>query len=104
MSPAKRGIESAKAKLRRAMDHIQSAKEVSNEFIDTDFYSVVTEHDREGHLVARVTDVKPFPAHFGLLIGDAVHNFRSSLDHIAFGFSNPTMEQVDKVGFPLFSK
>jgi hypothetical protein len=44
------------------------------------------EYDAKRHcIIVRVDEVaNPFPPLWGLLLGDAVHNFRSSLDHLAW--------------------
>jgi hypothetical protein len=55
-----------------------------------------------------VDTVEPMPARWGLLLGDALHNVRCALDHmawhlVAIGGSPPTkIEDQRRVGFPIY--
>jgi hypothetical protein len=49
------------------------------------FLRVRTEYQPKRHAFAVIiTGVIPLPDHWGLLLGDVAHNFRSSLDHVAW--------------------
>jgi hypothetical protein len=97
-------LVSSRAKLFRAGRQINEAHGISDAFLDGEFYRSVQETDSEGHLVARIVEVLPFPGDFGLCVGDAVHNIRSALDHIAFRLSAPAdRKQAGQVAFPTIS-
>jgi len=76
--------DSAAEKVARSRAHIAELTGEVNEFLATDPYALEC-RVRDGGLVheyflARDT---PTPASIGLLIGDAAHNLRSALDHLA---------------------
>jgi hypothetical protein len=71
-------------KLERAGEHIEDLRVACDEWLGTDAYRVVREIEPEtGYTAHRVKIKEPPPARLGLLVGDAVHNLRSALDHIA---------------------
>lgn len=98
---------SVRAKVARANQHIQAAKEVSKAFLDTEFYRFAVRPQKNGnnrHFII-IKKLEPIPDEFGLLIGDAAHNLRSALDHIAYAFAKPSnWKEEKKVAFPLCSK
>ncbi|MGB3803675.1 MAG: hypothetical protein WA935_06570 [Sphingopyxis granuli] len=53
--------------------------------------------DRQVHFIKQVI---PFPTEFGLIIGDAVHNLRSSLDLAVFGMIGDKALRPESVQFP----
>lgn len=62
-------------------------------------------------VVYRIGDVIQIQPQWGLLVGDAVHNFRCSLDHLAWqlavkfmGGREPTKEQARVIYFPIANK
>jgi hypothetical protein len=52
--------------------------------------------------------LKPLPADFGLIVGDCLHNLRSSLDNLAYELlaayqkGQPSKSKVNDSGFPIF--
>lgn len=69
----------------------------------------VTANDRREHVFIW-ENYTPTPETFGLIAGDAIHNLRSSLDHLAVGLANAgadkqgvvmTPEEVATIQFPI---
>lgn len=56
-------------------------------FVQSNFYETATEFDYMGRLVARVTNLRQPPTELAVLIGDAIHNLRSSLDNLAYALA-----------------
>lgn len=75
-------------KLDRAEQHLQALAKAIEDFIATDPYAVDRRFDADGadhvYFFSKFTDP---PDCIGLLVGDAVHNLRTSLDHIVFSLA-----------------
>jgi len=72
-------------KIERAKKHISDLEEVIIPFFDGSPYGVGAELDTQiSHYLIHLESVKPLPAIIPLLVGDAVHNLRSALDHLAW--------------------
>jgi hypothetical protein len=70
-------------KIERANHHIKNLETMIQAFHKTDPYSVVREEDPNTGALAFAIHFRSYPpATFSALIGDAVHNLRSSLDHL----------------------
>jgi hypothetical protein len=90
------------------LDNILTLAEQPNLKMETWFGQ---QYDAQRHcirLIARVTN--PFPAHWGPMLGDVIHNYRSCLDHLAWALHkrgrtpNLTEKQERAVYFPITSK
>ncbi len=78
------------AKIKRAERYIAECAKLTQSWINSGPYRVEVEDDPEdsGRLRWILREQRPDPvprADFGLVLGDAVHNLRSSLDHLACG-------------------
>jgi hypothetical protein len=72
------------AKLERAEEHIFKLKEFWNGFV-VDAYPLLSQATADGsYRMYYLGDVKPIPADVPLIMGDVIHNLRSSLDHLAY--------------------
>ncbi|HNM77462.1 MAG TPA: hypothetical protein PKI89_03805, partial [Tepidiformaceae bacterium] len=96
-------------KLRRARMHVDSLKTQSETFFSRPPhpYVVTCEAKPEaGEYEYRVSVRQPFPEMISLIAGDAIHNFRSALDHLAWRLSmdfTPGMNVEERsVQFPIF--
>jgi hypothetical protein len=84
------------------------AQDFGNRELD---YQLVTYYDAKRHcvvlVVAEATD--PFPPLWGVLLGDAVHDFRCCLDHLAWALykrgRTPKLpeDKERNIGFPIYS-
>jgi len=96
------------AKLNRAEEHLQVLDGYITTYLEDKPYRFVAEEHTDGHYYhfAISLEVYPFPPDevWGPLIGDAIHNLRSALDHIAWHFSLPKARQdnPNRIEFPVF--
>lgn len=76
-------LAGCRAKLDRANEHLDVlTTEVRRNPVGVE---IIPEHSIErGELILRVTKVPEFPIRWGTIIGDALHNWRSGLDQLAF--------------------
>ena len=78
-------FESAKQKIHRADHHISDLERQFAAFVAEKPHRLVIETDAiSGDTFLRLRFLKPIPPAFALIIGDAVHNMRCALDHIAW--------------------
>lgn len=88
-------------KVKRAEQHIDAIDHTLTEFLNSDFYTVSVDKNPERGSNHLCIDIKPTPFPFhgaALVIGDALHNLRSALDILYYGFvSGPT----DWTSFPI---
>jgi hypothetical protein len=93
-------FQSAKLKIEWANAHIGRLIKVIRDYLDSDFYTLSNERDaRTGHYLISLHHKRLPPADIYLLIGDIVHNLRSSLDHIATEITGN-----DNIYFPFHEK
>lgn len=90
-------FESARLKLQRADYHISDLERQFAAFVAEKPHRFIVQSDpNTGHLRIRVRFVKNVPAAFALVIGDAIHNLRASLDHAIWelvGFDHGTQDR-----------
>src|SRR4051794_37203940 len=73
-----------KLKVERAKEHIRNLESAVQAFRDTDPYGFRIEDDLQtGDKIYRIEIRRQTPDAFSLIVGDAVHNLRSALDHLA---------------------
>lgn len=93
---------SAVRKLQRAREHIGTLRNGIDDFLKAQPYAVGRRLQAKGrvheYLLIRYT---PAPDSLGLLVGDAVHNLRSCLDHLAFSLAQ---EGAKAAGITMTSK
>ena len=103
--------ESWQLKLDRAREHMDAAKDAVDTFIETKPYALGRELEDEGAKhVYRFTRYSDPPPEIGLRVGDAVHNLRSCLDHLALALAHKgadgkgltmTREEEADIQFPV---
>lgn len=72
-------------KLERAEHHIRDLKRLWSEFVEKDAYPFVHHDDlKSGYRLYRLRYASPVPSDIPLILGDAVHNLRSVLDHLIY--------------------
>jgi len=78
-------FDSAKKKIERADYHITDVEGQFAAFIREKPHAVITERDPDsGRILVRMKLLKPFPTSLALVIGDAIHNLRTALDHLTW--------------------
>ena len=104
MSAPPKDIIALTAKLQRAEEHIFKLQEFWREFRTDDTYPIRSQDTADGaYRMYSLGPVAPIPADVPLITGDAVHNLRSALDHVAYrlvcvGTNSPG--PFDSVYFP----
>jgi hypothetical protein len=106
-------MESHWRRFNRALEHIQTADRVIYRWLESDAYRIIREHDPEARRTAYVARFGNLPSELPDLVGEAVHNMRSALDHLALalnakgyaeangGAPLPVAEEA-KSSFPIF--
>lgn len=96
-------------KLDRARTHIKYLEDKLTEWFDNNHYSIAHEEEpnRPHHFTARIT-IKPLTGDpLAVVIGDAIHNLRSTLDHLMYLLASthvkPFTGEIAKLSeFPIF--
>jgi hypothetical protein len=97
-------VSSANLKLARANRHIRDLENLCEAFIAENPHRLVCENDPKNRMAfVRVVVTKQIPMEASTIIGDALHNLRSSLDHLAaiairHAGNQPTRETQFPVG------
>lgn len=74
-------FHSSHLKIKRAKKHLGELKSCLDNFTKQDFYRFLIDEDAEaGYKVIKFELTKPVPEDISLIIGDIIHNLRSSLD------------------------
>jgi hypothetical protein len=77
-------LDGCKLKLQRAKEHLRQLHVAVNEFHKSGAYSVQIDHDRQPGTVYGILRITGEPSPLiGAIAGDAIHNLRSALDHLA---------------------
>ena len=106
-------LDGARAKLERAKSHVGALRDaISAAEPDPAAIPLRREYDvNQGAIVWRIERVPEIPDSWGLLVGDALHNFRCALDHLWWQLAlkhlhpnQPTEEQAKEIQFPIFSR
>jgi len=78
-------LASARLKVERAKEHIRNVAIAIAGFLDTNPYVVGTKRNPQTRqLIYYVTSIKDVPLIVAAIAGDAFHNLRSALDHLAY--------------------
>ena len=94
----------ARSKVERAEEHINDLNRTISEFIDTPNYVAFLERDvTSSHNLLKVRATKVLPARFNFVLGDAIHNLRTSLDYAMNEIELLTVgERTTYTKFPIF--
>src|SRR5687768_16440862 len=75
-------FEGALLKVKRAKEHICDLHIAFDGFVETHKYTLSVSQDPDSGTSAIDIDFSdPKPEHFALILGDAIHNLRTALDH-----------------------
>lgn len=95
-------FKSSFLKIQRANKHIKDIEKSWERFSKTQMKHFSTVQGMRGEGIEQISPIDPVPDEFSLMIGDAVHNLRTALDHCVwsiFKIHNPTKRH----GFPVYS-
>lgn len=93
-------------KLDRARKHINELQDEINRFLSTSPYSVSSRNDIQSQkLIYYVTKAEGTPSIFAVIIGDILHELRSTLDHLACQLviieTNGQQIDLKNIAFPI---
>jgi hypothetical protein len=96
-------LDGVSAKLDRAEGVVNDIEQAIIDYAATSPYKIVGEFNpKTSELVLRGRSTEPVPVLFGVMAGDAAHNMRSALDHLAWQLALLTsVEPFDKTQFPI---
>jgi len=78
-------IDRILAKSERAERHIYDLQREWNTFKESNPYRVIHEDDINiGQRIYRICEVWEIPCRISIIAGDAIHNLRCALDHLAY--------------------
>ena len=97
-------LDSARLKIERADEQLADLTRDANAFFQTGPYEIVVEHDEQtGDQVLRARVLREPPLNFAVVVGDIVHELRSSLDHVVWQLVLVNDDQPDgSTEFPIF--
>src|SRR5579864_4992836 len=78
-------IHGIRLKIERAKEHIRDLDAAIKRFVQEQPYTLGAKPHRIPeieHTTLYVAEVKPIPDCISLIVGDAIHNLRSALDHL----------------------
>jgi hypothetical protein len=96
-----RDLSGCRAKVDRSREHLQALHdEIAGTSYTAEFAS---EEDPFGNINIVVTQIDETPIRWGTLIGDVVHNARSSLDHLACALNRERGDNCEdpQTAFPI---
>lgn len=92
----------ARLKVQRAQRHIDEVNSILAAFLKTDFCKLHIEVDaKTGDSLLKFELIAKLPPEIALAVGDALHNLRTAMDHIAFDVLGATEEWIS---FPMGKK
>jgi hypothetical protein len=81
-------LQSTWLKLERAREHIEATEKAVDLWLETDAYTISREIDpKTGYTVGRAQINESPPSRISILVGDAIHNLRSALDHTVYSLA-----------------
>lgn len=99
-------IDAVKSKIERAKKHIRDLDLVIRAFVDSQPYSIgAKSHPVKEihHTTLYVASVQNIPASISLIVGDAIHNLRSALDHLMWQLVEAAGGTPDEnIAFPIY--
>jgi hypothetical protein len=92
-------------KIERAKQHVTDLDGKISEYVaGTPFELRVREREQLRDRLIYIQAEPPIPDEFALILGDAVHNLRTALDHLIFAIVRDEAPQPRQVGFPFVEK
>lgn len=89
-------------KVKRAKEHINNLELLISGFRESKPYEVVRQEEPNGEITFRVKVKAQPPQEWGAIIGDVIHNLRSSLDYLIWQLVLSNGKTPSKrTGFPI---
>jgi hypothetical protein len=94
-------LEDVSLKIERAEARIDDLKGEISSFFDAKPYGLVSKIDNQlGIEMLQISTQTPVPKKFKIIIGEILHNLRSSLDQLAYAVAIKQSGNCDKIYFP----
>ncbi|MGB7548294.1 MAG: hypothetical protein WBM14_11130 [Terracidiphilus sp.] len=95
--------EKVLAKYEWAKQHVNQLESAIDDFRSANPHSIATKHDNQrDEITYHLTAVPVIPDHIGLMLGDAIHNLRTTLDHLAWALVAEAGGTLDEhTSFPI---
>jgi hypothetical protein len=96
--------KTVRRKIERAGQHIREYESMEQLFLQRNPYLTVKEMDSDtGEMLWRVSIREEIPADFPTIVGDALQNLRSALDHLVWQLvlANGSTPKIGVTGFPI---
>lgn len=102
---ADKRIELIREKVERAKKHLSDFEAARDRFFNPQPYVIEREHDSQtGDDVFKVNNIRTPPVDLALIAGDAIHNLRSALDHLAYQLVLVAGKKTSpRTGYPIFA-
>jgi len=98
-------LRGACLKLERAAYLVSDLRSNIEQFLQTNPFRISRDDDPgTGHRLYRVRFEADPPEYLGPIVGDAVHNLRSSLDHMVSAVARTAGQRDDRTSFPSFTE
>ena len=79
------GLRSARVKLQRAKDHITDLRMMKDGWIARKpYFLAIDNHPQPSKTLVKIHVREEIPEQFAAVLGDIIHNLRSTLDHLAW--------------------
>lgn len=97
-------LASSNFRLIRAYEHIEAFEGEMDAFIRSKPHEILTEVNNERtEYVYRARVYRVPPTRLSLIVGDAIHNLRASLDNLVWPLSGmPTGKERERIEFPIY--
>lgn len=105
MIQASEAAYAIRAKVDRARHHLEQLDTEMTSFTDRHPYAIrLKEQPRPEEWVYALFLTEPIPVMWGVILGEAVHDLRSALEHVVFqlAFDNKQGVEQQGTGFPIF--
>jgi len=88
-------LSSSWEKFKRGREHVELVEECVDEWLGTNAYTISREVDpQSGYTVRRAQIKESPPPRISVLVGDAVQNLRSSLDHAVYALAESRLTTI----------
>jgi hypothetical protein len=92
----------SRLKIKRSQRHIDEVNSMFAAFLNTDFCKLHIEVDPDtGNNTLKLDSIAKLPPEIALAVGDAIHNLRTAMDHVAF---HALGDDADWISFPMGKK
>lgn len=97
-------LAGVREKIERGTDHLEELERLVPDFIGPDVYALAVEFDpQENCFVTRFAVKRDAPLKFGIVVGEAIQQYRSALDHLGLQLARLKRPGVESANFPIYT-